>query len=123
MCERDLMSVPLEDGTARYLCEKLKSEAHPLPKEFVLKDEFGELSFNDIVQMAIAKVVDDGRSVGKIVRDLMNDYDPAVLYYAIGHLHQDGLFETLPDPEGLDLKEVKRRIRACGCELGDPKVK
>ena len=38
-------------------------------------------------------------------------------------MHFDGLFETVPDSEGLDLKEVKRRIRACGRAMGDPKVK
>jgi len=101
-CERDIMSVPLDDATVPCLREDLKVEVQPPPKQFVLKTEFGELSFSDTVQIAILKAVDGVRSVGKIVRDLMNDYDPAVLYYTLGHLHQDGLFETLPDPAALD---------------------
>ena len=112
VCERDIMmSAPLDDAMVPYLREDLKVAVHPPPKQFVLKTELGELSFSDTVQIAILNAVDGVRSVGKIVRDLMNNYDPAVLYYTLGHLHQDGLFETLPDPAALDQTPLPRRPR------------
>ena len=98
-CERDIMRAPLENASVPRFRKDLEIKSDPQTDDFVLSTEFAEARADKPIQTAILRSIDGHKSVGQIVRELMREHDPALLYHTFTKLTRSGLFEHVPGPE------------------------
>ena len=95
--EHDVMAEAFSDGFVPVLRKDLSLSATDREEPVRLASGFTELSVSDPVGRAILARVDGRRSVAQIVRLLLADHDPWMLYSRFRQLYQCGLFaEAFP---------------------------
>lgn len=95
-CESDFMSPRLDDDVTPRLRSDLVLDDDGPSQKVHLRTLFSELTFEHEVDRALLKSLGQGRTIGRIVGDLMDRFDAAMLYHAIRRLHHLGLFDELP---------------------------
>jgi radical SAM family RiPP maturation amino acid epimerase len=97
-CEEEIMSVSLDDDLVLNIREDLAIGGEQSPIKLVLSSTFGDLIFDNSIQIEILRSVDGQQTVGDIVQRSMENHDPALIYFYFNRLYDAGLFEDLPKP-------------------------
>lgn len=62
-----------------------------------LKTNFARLVFNTELEKSLLRAINGERSIGELIKTMSHNYHPAQTYQVIKDLHENGVFEHLPE--------------------------